>query len=63
MFGKKIKISKILYEKLRTTAEEKGYSSPEEFALHILEQAVADTDEALSEKEVKKYLQGLGYLK
>ncbi|TFH16747.1 MAG: hypothetical protein E4H02_04770 [Lentisphaerales bacterium] len=62
MFGPKIAVSKELYEKLRVAAEAGGYSSPEEFALHILEKAVLDKDESLSEEEVKKRLKGLGYM-
>ena len=63
MFEPKIRVSKTLYRQLRETAEAKGYSSAEEFALHVLEQAVAGAEESLSEEEVKKYLKGLGYLK
>lgn len=62
MFEPKIKISEALYEKLKQIAKVRGYSSPEEFAVHILETAVMITDDAVSEEEVKKRLQGLGYL-
>lgn len=62
MFGPSMKLDKALYEKLKEAAESKGYSSMEEYATHILEQAVRDAEDALSEEEVKKRLQGLSYL-
>ena len=62
MFGPSIKISKELLERLTTVAESKGYSSAEEYALHVLDEAVKEADEALSEEEVKKRLKGLSYL-
>ncbi|NIM06595.1 MAG: ribbon-helix-helix protein, CopG family [Armatimonadetes bacterium] len=62
MFGPKIKIDQELYEKLGRCAEAAGYSSTDEFIRHALEKAVAAIDEADSEEEVKKRLQGLGYI-
>lgn len=62
MFGPKIKIDNGLYEKLKEVAKARGYSSAEEFAVHVLEQAVAGSEEDVSEEEVKKRLQGLGYI-
>jgi predicted DNA-binding protein len=62
MFGPKIKISDALYERLQKAAAEKGYSSAEEYAVHILEKAVGDNDDALSEEQVKERLKGLGYV-
>ena len=62
MFGSKIKIDNGLYEKLKEVAKARGYSSAEEFAVHVLEQAVAGSEEEVSEEEVKKRLQGLGYV-
>ena len=62
MFEPKIKISKALHEKLQVVAEEKGYSSVEEFAVHVLEEAVSEVAESLSDEEVRKRLEGLGYL-
>ena len=61
MFGSKIKISDALYERLKKAAAEQGYSSAEEYAVHVLEKAVGD-DEALSEEQVKERLKGLGYV-
>lgn len=62
MFGKKVKIDDELYEKLQLAAERAGYSSTEEFVTHTLEIAASQITEAESEEEVKKRLQGLGYL-
>lgn len=62
MFGHKLKLSETLYERLQKAAEAKGYSSAEEYALHVLEKAAAETDESLSEEEVRNRLKGLGYL-
>ncbi len=62
MFGPKVKLDRDLYERLQRCAEAAGYSSTEEFIRHTLEKAAAATEEADSEEEVKKRLQGLGYI-
>jgi len=62
MFGHKIKLEDGLYDKLKTVAAKGGYSSVDEFVRHVLEKAVAEVDEAASEEEVRKRLEGLGYL-
>jgi metal-responsive CopG/Arc/MetJ family transcriptional regulator len=62
MFGPKVKLDKDLYERLSRCAEAAGYSSTDEFIRHALEKAAAVIEEADSEEEVKKRLQGLGYL-
>ncbi len=62
MFGPKVKLEKDLYERLQRCAEKAGYSSAEEFIRHTLEQAAAALETADTEEEVKKRLQGLGYL-
>lgn len=41
MFDPKIKIDRELYGKLKKLAGERGYSSVEEFATHILEREVS----------------------
>ena len=40
MFGKKIPVDSELYGQLKKCAEAAGYSSPEEFAVHVLEKEV-----------------------
>ena len=62
MFEPKIKLDRDLYQKLAKAAEAAGYSSTEEFILHILEKTVAGLEDAQSEEEVRKRLQGLGYI-
>lgn len=62
MFGKKIKLDNDLYEKLRKFSEIAGYSSVEEFVVHALEKELAQFEGADSEEEIRKRLQGLGYL-
>jgi hypothetical protein len=62
MFGPKIKLDRDLYDRLKQCAETAGYSSAEEFIRHTLEKAAAAVEEGDSEEEVKKRLQGLGYI-
>jgi len=62
MFEPKIKIDRELFERLKKTAELAGYSSAEEFITHLLEKAAADAERAQGKEEVRKRLQGLGYL-
>jgi hypothetical protein len=62
MFGNSIKVSRGLHQKLKEIAEVRGYSSAEEFAVHVLERAVADAEDPASEEELKTRLKGLGYL-
>ena len=62
MFGSKIKLDKHLLEKVKRYAEIAGYSSVDEFITHALEKEIAQLEEADSEDEIKKRLQGLGYI-
>ena len=62
MFGNKIKLDKDLLAKIRKLSEVAGYSSPEEFITHALEKELAKFEGAESEEEIKKRLQGLGYI-
>ena len=60
MFGRKLALDDDLYEKMRKCSESEGYSSPEEFALHVLEKEV---ERILGGEEAsQKRLQGLGYV-
>lgn len=63
MFEPKIRISRALHDLLAKKAEEKGYSSVDEFILHVLEAAVADIGPAAGEEQIRERLKGLGYLK
>lgn len=58
----KVKLEKELYQKIEKIAEAAGYSSAEEFIIHILEKEVARFEGADSEEEIKKRLKGLGYI-
>jgi len=60
----KIKIEDALWERVKEAAAAAGYSSPEEFAAHALEEALAAGEKAdgADEEEVRKRLQGLGYI-
>lgn len=60
--SKKIKIESDLFDRLRTCAEAAGYSSTEEFILHVLEKTVEEIDKSDDEEKVKEKLRGLGYL-
>ena len=62
MFEPKIRLDKELFEKAKTCAESAGYSSLEEFVTHLLEKEIAKLEEAESQKELEKRLQGLGYI-
>jgi hypothetical protein len=62
MLGPSIKVSKELWERIKTRAAVAGYSSPEEFVQHILEREVARLEEAQSDEEIARKLKGLGYL-
>lgn len=62
MFEPKVKIDRGLYETLTKASQIAGYSSVDEFIIHILEKAAAEVQQAQSEAEVKKRLQGLGYI-
>ena len=59
---KKVAIDKGLYDRLGGIAEVGGYSSLDEFIVHILEREAAKFDEAQDEAEVEKQLRGLGYI-
>ena len=70
VFSRKLSLGDDLYEKLKKCSEAAGYSSPEEFALHVLEKEVdrilagsgeGGTGES-DEEIIKKRLQGLGYI-
>ena len=69
MFGyTKVKLEAGLVDRVRKFAEIAGYSSPEEFITHALEKELAQLEDADSEEEIKKRLQGrqksfLGFLR
>jgi len=62
MFGKNVKLSNEILDKVKKYAKIAGYSSPEEFITHALEKELAQLEDAGSEEEIKKRLRGLGYI-
>jgi metal-responsive CopG/Arc/MetJ family transcriptional regulator len=64
MFGKnRITLEKSLLERVRAAAEKAGYSSTDEFVAHVLERELSrGEDGTASEADVKKQLEGLGYI-
>lgn len=61
--GDKIKIDKDLLAKLKKYAVLAGYSGAEEFAQHVLEREIAKFEEGGdTEEEIRKRMQGLGYI-
>ena len=63
MFGSsRLKIDKTLLARAKRCADLAGYSSVDEFIVHIVEREIARVEEAGSEDEMKKRLRGLGYI-
>lgn len=62
MGAPKVKIDKELYERVKKAAEVGGYSSVDEFVVHVLEKELAQIDDGASDEEIKKRLEGLGYI-
>jgi len=60
--GPKIKLDKDLFERLKKASELAGYSSINEFVVHILEKELSGLDDGASDEEIKKKLEGLGYI-
>jgi hypothetical protein len=57
-----IKLNKNLWSRIKKVSDAGGYSSPEEFVIHVLEKELARIEEAESDEEIVKKLKGLGYL-
>lgn len=62
MLGSKVKLDKNLLRRIEKYAEIAGYSSPAEFITHALEKELALLEDSDSEEEIRKRLQGLGYI-
>jgi hypothetical protein len=63
MFGVKVKIEKGLLKKAKRYSATAGYPSVEEFIQHLIEREISKTEQTDSEAELKKRMQGLGYLR
>ena len=63
MFGNSsIKLKPEIWERVKKVSGAAGYSSPEEFVEHIVERELAKLEDAESDQEIVRKLQGLGYL-
>lgn len=62
MFGSKVKLDRDLFARVKQYSDIAGYSSVQEFITHALEKELALLEEADSEDEIRKRLQGLGYI-
>ena len=58
----KIKLDKDLFARVEKFAKLAGYSSVDEFVAHALEKEISQLEGADSEEDIKKKLQGLGYI-
>jgi len=61
----KIEIPDDLYEKLKESAEERGFPSVEDYIVYVLGDAVSEEEEEMSEedqKKIKERLKALGYI-
>ncbi len=62
MIGSKVKLDKNLLKRIERYSQIAGYSSPAEFITHAVEKELALLEDAESEEEIRKRLQGLGYI-
>lgn len=60
--GSKVKLDKDLFDRVSKVAKLSGYASVDEFVAHVLEKELANLEDAGSEEEIKKKLEGLGYI-
>ena len=60
----KLKIDNEMASRLDKVAQAGGYTSTEEFVLHVLEREleVLDPDQGDSEEDIRKKMEGLGYM-
>ncbi|UCH79103.1 MAG: hypothetical protein JSU81_03910 [Candidatus Coatesbacteria bacterium] len=59
----KVKLDGELWDRIKKAAAAAGYASPEEFVIHVLERELAALESGgADEEEIKKRLQGLGYI-
>jgi len=58
----KIKIDSALYDRVKAVSEKAGYSSPDEFIVHMIEKELAVLEAAESDEAVTERLKGLGYI-
>jgi metal-responsive CopG/Arc/MetJ family transcriptional regulator len=57
-----VKMDKDLVKRVEKYSRIAGYSSPAEFITHAIEKELLLLEDADSEEEIRKRLQGLGYI-
>jgi hypothetical protein len=62
MFSPSVKLSKDLWDRIKRVSDAAGYSSPQEFILHVLEREVSKLDSSDSKEALIEKMKGLGYL-
>ncbi len=62
VFSPKIKIDKALYDRVADVAKKGGYSSTDEFIVHVLEKELQQFEGAETDEQVEERLRGLGYI-
>ena len=66
MFGHKVKLDTELFNRAKKFADEAGYSSVEELISHLLDKEISnmnnDDSDSNDDEEIKKRLEGLGYI-
>ena len=58
----KIKLDSSLYERVKKISQAAGYSSPDEFIVHVIEKELTVLESAETDADVTERLRGLGYL-
>ena len=58
----KIKIDSNMYDRLKKVTEVAGYSSVEEFVVHMIEKELEQIEVPEDDKAVEERLRGLGYI-
>jgi len=58
----KIKIDDALYDRVKKIATAAGYTTTDEFIIHMIEKELSHLEGAQTDEEVTERLRGLGYL-
>jgi len=58
----KIKIDDALYDRVKKIATTAGYTTADEFIVHMIEKELSHLEGAQTDEEVTERLRGLGYL-
>jgi len=60
----KLKMDGATLERIRKVSQAGGYSSPEEFVLHVIQRELDSLapDKGESEEDIRRKMEGLGYI-